>query len=729
MSEDASDGWDDDIAALLTRKRGADEDEDAPTKRPRAAERNEAVPESTDGAGGGAKLRLADLVGNDASLSKVKALAERPASDGSQPVASKRGGGALQAPLPGVVQDRLERKAAYELSRNEVQGWAPTIKRLREAEHLSFPLQKPAQPPAPSNAGLTASFQPSTDMERSVAELLERGGLTEKQIAEQEGLVMRDLTPAEVAQRQGELRRMRELLFRAEQKARRANKIKSKTYRRIRRRERERQQQQLTELDASEGGYNDEERQELMEKATAARAKERATLRHRNTGQWAKLHVGRHDEASTEARQAIEDQLRLGDELRKRIHTEDSDESFDEDDENDAHGAAFNELEDFVQQETARDAAEKEAIKGTKSKSLFNMKFMQDARERQSRETQDTISTLRDALEHAGEDEDVNGDDDDTSMQQVGRIQGRAMYGDVGKKVVPKAPSVPAPAPVPSTTGKVDAAPLNKPTALKPAMTFESSSANPWLADEARGGVSRKTPSVLVGKDSSAATRSSYRAERHAARGSEARDMAEDEATLSIDPSVQMQPREADNEDSESEPEPVEVTKAHARGKRGRGKRATSTLLPMQRDLVAEAFAGDNVALDFAKEKRATVKADAPREEDVTLPGWGTWGGKGVRHKGKKDPVHVRKVAGLDPMNRKDRAMENVIINERLDKKAAKYKAKDLPYPYTSASQYEEAMRVPIGAEWNTRTQHQRMTLPRVTTKMGQRIDPIQRKF
>ena len=69
--------------------------------------------------------------------------------------------------------------------------------------------------------------------------------------------------------------------------------------------------------------------------------------------------------------------------------------------------------------------------------------------------------------------------------------------------------------------------------------------------------------------------------------------------------------------------------------------------------------------------------------------------------------------------------MDNVIVNERLDKKAAKYKAQDLPFPYTCAAQYEAAMRTPIGAEWNTRTQHQRMTMPRVTTKMGQRIDPI----
>ncbi len=69
--------------------------------------------------------------------------------------------------------------------------------------------------------------------------------------------------------------------------------------------------------------------------------------------------------------------------------------------------------------------------------------------------------------------------------------------------------------------------------------------------------------------------------------------------------------------------------------------------------------------------------------------------------------------------------MENVIINERRDKKAERFKAKDLPFPFTSRAQYEMAMATPLGPEWNTRTQHQRMTLPRVTTKPGKAIKPI----
>jgi hypothetical protein len=56
-----------------------------------------------------------------------------------------------------------------------------------------------------------------------------------------------------------------------------------------------------------------------------------------------------------------------------------------------------------------------------------------------------------------------------------------------------------------------------------------------------------------------------------------------------------------------------------------------------QRDLVAEAFAGDNVVevslptatprviadqKDFAQEKQRAIEADAPKVEDTSLPGW-----------------------------------------------------------------------------------------------------------
>ena len=416
------------------------------------------------------------------------------------------------------------------------------------------------------------------------------------------------------------------------------------------------------------------------------------------------MHVGRNDEASRDATLALEEQLRRGDELRKRIHTmdEDDDELSLDDDDTDGRATAFDELADFEQKEAERDAREEAELEASdkKGKGLLNMKFMKDARERQSKAARETIQSLRDMVTQEDDTSDTEaGRPDGVDVHQVGHAAGRAVYHTAAaRENHTQAPTE------------------------RPANPFKTSQSNPWLADSEERTKGPAVSSVPSGTDNTAAARSRHRTERHLQRGQEARAAAMDDAALAIDPHAQMQAAAASESDSDAEP--VEVSKT-SRGKRGRGKRHSSTLPSMQRDLVSEAFAGDDVAVDFVKEKQAVVGAEAPREEDTTLPGWGSWGGKGVRRKSQKNPHLIKKVAGIDPRNRKDYGMDHVIVNEKLDKKASKYKAKDLPFPYTSAAQYEAAMRTPIGAEWNTRTQHQRLTLPRVTTKMGQRIDPI----
>ena len=48
-----------------------------------------------------------------------------------------------------------------------------------------------------------------------------------------------------------------------------------------------------------------------------------------------------------------------------------------------------------------------------------------------------------------------------------------------------------------------------------------------------------------------------------------------------------------------------------------------------QRELVARAFAGDDVVADFAAEKAAEAEAEAPADEGPSLlPGWGAWAGQ-----------------------------------------------------------------------------------------------------
>lgn len=101
---------------------------------------------------------------------------------------------------------------------------------------------------------------------------------------------------------------MRELLFRAEIKARRVKKIKSKTYRRLKRKEKER----LGELIDEKGPEDDSDGEGRLKRER--RAKERATLRHNRTGKWAKRMVNRED-ADEATRKDFEGMLSRGERL------------------------------------------------------------------------------------------------------------------------------------------------------------------------------------------------------------------------------------------------------------------------------------------------------------------------------------------------------------------------------------------------------------------------------
>lgn len=138
-----------------------------------------------------------------------------------------------------------------------------------------------------------------------------------------------------------------------------------------------------------------------------------------------------------------------------------------------------------------------------------------------------------------------------------------------------------------------------------------------------------------------------------------------------------------------------------------------------QQDLVKAAFAGDDVVEKFNAEKQAQIDEDKDREVDETLPGWGSWSNE-------KPHIHkIRRVAGINEKQRRDYKKSDVIINEKLDKKAAKYQASAVPFPFENRQQYERSLRMPLGQEWVTKATFQRQTKPRVIVKRGSIIDPL----
>lgn len=173
---------------------------------------------------GDGKLDLNDMVGILPDALGVKSAVEILKKGGKrgkfkEPVA---------APLPKRIQDRFDRKVAYQAVSEEVSKWEPTVMKNREADHLHFA----AAPPKTeiSSGALAGSFQPANSLESSVSNILKESNLAEKDIKQDELQQVQKMSKKEAARRFAELRRNKELLYREEMKARRIGKIKSKTY-------------------------------------------------------------------------------------------------------------------------------------------------------------------------------------------------------------------------------------------------------------------------------------------------------------------------------------------------------------------------------------------------------------------------------------------------------------------------------------------------------------------
>ena len=349
---------------------------------------------------------------------------------------SRARGAPLAAPLPRRTQERLDREAAYELTKAEVDKWTDTMKQIKEVALIpscptlvNLSIQRPniyhslykqnllqrrpilsSQQNSRSvlfNASvswcmyplLDTLWQPSTELETAVHQLLTRAQMRDEDIEKTEELKMNHLSAEEVASRRAEIMKSRELLFRAEAKAKRIAKIKSKTYRRLRRRDKEKHRDEASD---SEGA-------EVSLKKQTERAKERATLRHKSTGKWARA-MRQKGELDADQRRDMAEMHGRGEMLRKKIQGEQESSDSEYDDDDDGEGLARLKARAF--DELVELQGEKSNLPKEKGKSVFDMKFMQDAAAREQREVDqqvdDLISEIQD-LDNAPREDGADG--------------------------------------------------------------------------------------------------------------------------------------------------------------------------------------------------------------------------------------------------------------------------------------------------------------------------------
>ena len=226
-------------------------------------------------------------------------------------------------------------------------------------------------------------------------------------------------------------------MFRAEKKAKRIAKIKSKTYRRLARKEAARRGdrnklslEEMEQLDEVDGGSRAADMREKME---VDRARERAGLRHSTkNGRFAQVaSQGIAGLEEDEHRVAERERMQKEQKLKRRVlgkgdkSDEESDEASEDsnadDDEDAIRDRAFDELASF----DLKEAKKAEATQAGKKSGLMGMKFMQAGMAREQAKADDLEAQFR---------RELDGEDEEDILDQSG-VVGNRVDSNIGRMV------------------------------------------------------------------------------------------------------------------------------------------------------------------------------------------------------------------------------------------------------------------------------------------------------
>ncbi|KAI9783214.1 MAG: hypothetical protein M1839_004054 [Geoglossum umbratile] len=745
-------------------------------KRQRVGGAEESRVPSEYGVGSSQKLTVADLLPSVTNHDLKKSLRIIAASDLRNSSSHTSIPRKLEVPLAKRQQDRLDRNAAYEKSKETLNRWVDTVKHNRRAEHLSFPLPDPSGEAASGARRLLpiAGSEPFNELESAIQTILQDSGLAtstnkvdEGKIRSFEELQTNKMPLAEVEARRAQLRMARELLFREEVRAKRIKKIKSKSYRRVRRKQREkadnvaREALALAGVQTSDGEHNDRRR-----------AEERMGARHRE-GKWAKAAKGSGRGVWDEdTRMGIVEMARRGEELRRRIEGKpvgdadgspeiSSDDTSDSDtnsnDSREGGSGEGNERRKLLRQlqKVGNSSHSSGQWPGGTSK-LSSLKFMQRAEA--ARKAENDAAALNLQRELAGE---ASGDEEQISL--VGRKKygldkprkGTHVNGDPSNEledgsnserdaVVEIGLGVDVNVKGSSETqyvGKLPVSPRVSPrNGGSEAITKPKASTNPWT-DQKEVMSRRRRQKRDEKADRKLPTGSKINPKTKASWTTPSSADGKLDGVI-IDPSLTLKapkPMKAHEKSTISSSNALHSANgrkpiAMAPGTSGDGSEDENLNIPVSiadHELVERAFAGDDVVEEFEKEKKKAIYDEEEKIIDNTLPGWGSWTGAGVskreekRNRGKV----LSKKEGIKEEKRRDAKLDRVIVNEKRVKKNAKYLASDLPHPFETREQYERSLRLPIGPEWTTKDTFQSATKPRVMVKQGRVIGPMCNPF
>lgn len=631
----------------------------------------------------------------------------------------------VTAPLPKAERERLERKAAYEQSKKDLTKWEPLVKRNREAPTIYFDEDMSAVTENSTVDAIVAAFKPRTEFEKKIASIVNHPKIAEAHNHDGARLLeLNKISVEDERDRQNRLAKMRSLLFSHEIKAKRIKKIKSKTFHRQLKKNR-------LKSTSSEVQMDPEAANEYAKKHEFKRAKERMTLKHKNSTKWAKRILKRGLSVQDEGtRAAFSEQNHQGAVLTRKIESMKNDSSDDSSDEDEDDGSVDGEDSAMLlmraKEKTLKVIEEADEMP---KKGVLSLPFMARAMKKEKEAAYEEAQlALQEYDSSMRQQDDLNGTD---SLKQ-GFLSGRRVFGvakkqsqevcnrfkadisgkdhDSDEEFEPKENV---------DMGNEEKVSLQKDVRVDPSLLLEES-------DIGQGALFKSFDDIVKDPGPKTSYEVSIFASDSWKKMKSDKGVCSGTKTMStvVEPHLPEQDLYGIDQHSvpESEEEMVDgILSSDA---------MNDYKLPSQADLIHSAFAGDDVEGEFEKDKLEVLNEENPEpEKPVLLPGWGEWTHiqqrKGLPSWMVEEHENARRKREDALKKRKDAKFKHVIISEKIDKKAEKLYTKTLPFPFTSKEIFEQSMRMPLGPDFNPATSVRALNQPAVVKKPGVIIKPI----
>lgn len=675
----------------------------------------------------------------------------------------------LPKPLEKPQAERIKRTTGYEQAKEKVGRWDAVVARSRTLDYVTFPLRNVAPKLQPTNEFIS-KFKLKSPLEKELEQI---DPPFEEEEAEEEKIF--PMSYLEMVEQRQHIAKLRAQQSYKAAKAKRQSKIKSKKYHRILKKEK--LKQQLKEFEELQK-IDPEEALKKLEALEKARALERHTLRHKNTGKWAKNQMVRA-KYDKEVRQQIAEQLAVSRSLTKKV--EDT-ESTDEDGDNDVVipdiSLAQDPMNPWMMQRSDKSNVDANFDFGYK-KYLKNRMYKRktdsdtDSHDEDTNEDKNKIDILKKSIEkmnHGIEQEsyDLNNENNINNFEQEKNTNNKNNEQPIVKSTEKK------------KTNKRKQQLINQPQEIKTKIaTNKPIATSSWVVESL---VNLQTEEIQNTKDeiiSAFDTLENDMVNKVEIKLKDLRksieNLEEKEKRKSVFEKLEKKKKEKDNveylkfkqqkkkviidenlietstktDDAENDGniksipfnsntqdntnmniDPsrfIEVKPKYLNSVLPKGNDELDQLDDDEQVVpkvnIEEVFEEDDIVASFRQEKEDEVKKDQPEDIDLTLPGWGSWGGKGIKPRKRKTNRFILKAPPKMP--RRDDNKGDIIIKEFKNPKLTIHKVTDVPFPFESVKEYEASIRAPIGNTFVPEKAHKMLIRPAVITKAGTVIEPM----